>query len=115
MNYHGGCHCGAIAFDVDGDLAQVIECNCSICTKRGALLWFVPRDRLKLATPESALATYTFNTHRIRHHFCPACGCAPFATGTDAQGKPMAAINVRCLDGVDPAALTKVPYDGRSL
>jgi hypothetical protein len=114
MNYHGGCHCGRIAFDVEGEIGQVIQCNCSICSKRGYLLWFAPRDKLRLGTPEADLATYTFNKHRIKHHFCPNCGCAPFGTGADSKGAPMAAVNVRCLDGVDLGTLKVVPYDGRS-
>jgi hypothetical protein len=113
MIYKGSCHCGRIAFEVEGDLTQVMECNCSHCSRKGYLLWFVPREQLRLTTPESALATYTFNKHVIKHHFCRDCGCAPLGFGERA-GKPMAAINVRCLDGVEPKALTIVPVDGRS-
>jgi hypothetical protein len=112
--YKGSCHCGRIAFEVDGDIGQVIECNCSICRRRGYLLWFVPRERVRLSTPESDLETYTFNTARIRHHFCPTCGCAPFAFGSDKTGAASAAVNVRCLEGVEPSSLTIVPFDGRS-
>ena len=115
MTQRGGCHCGRIAFEVEGDIQQVIECNCSICSKRGYLLWFVPPERLCLATPEADLATYTFNTGRVKHRFCPTCGCAPFGIGTDRKGVPRAAINVRCLDGLDLPALKVVPFDGRSL
>ena len=115
MTYRGGCHCGRIAFEVEGDLQSAIECNCSICSKRGYLLWFVPREQLRLSTPEADLATYTFNTHRIKHHFCPRCGCAPFGVGADKSGAATAAVNVRCLDGVDLAAVKRVPFDGRKL
>lgn len=115
MAYKGGCHCGKIAFDVDGDIDQVIECNCSICSKRGYLLWFVPRANLHLQTPISELSTYTFNKHHIQHHFCPTCGVAPFGTGSDGKGNEMAAMNVRCFQGVELATLKTVPYDGRSL
>ena len=115
MTHTGGCHCGRIAFDVEGDIEQVIECNCSICTKRGSLLWFVPREQLHLKTPESDLATYTFNKQKVRHHFCTHCGCAPFADGADKTGAKKAAVNVRCLDGVDSAVLRVMPFDGRSL
>jgi hypothetical protein len=114
MAYKGGCHCGKVAFDVDGEIDHVLECNCSICSKRGYLLWFVPRASLHLKTPESELSTYTFNKHRIKHHFCPTCGVAPFGMGSDGKGDAMAAMNVRCLEGVDPASLETVPYDGRS-
>ena len=115
MKYTGSCHCKQIAFAVEGDLQQVMECNCSICSKRGALHWFVPRDRLTLATPESALSTYTFNRHRIQHRFCSQCGCAPFAESHDANGVAMAAVNARCLDGVDLTGVKRIPFDGRSL
>ncbi len=115
MIYKGGCHCGKIAFEVEGDLEQVVECNCSLCSKRGSLLWFVPRAQLRLTTPAADLATYTFNTHRIRHRFCSTCGCAPFGEGADGSGNAMAAVNSRCLEGVDVSALEVMQYDGRSL
>ncbi len=115
MNYKGGCHCGQISFEAEGDLQQVTECNCSICSKRGFLLWFVPRVNLRLTTPEESLATYTFNKHKIKHYFCPKCGCAPFGDETSPTGVAMAAINVRCLDDVDLSALKLNHFDGRKL
>lgn len=114
MKYKGSCHCGGIRYSVEGDLGDVIECNCSHCSRKGYLLWFVPRDKLHLNVPGGNLATYTFNKHVIHHHFCPSCGCAPFGFGTDAKGNPTAAVNVRCLEGVDLAAVKRIPYDGRS-
>jgi hypothetical protein len=114
MTYQGSCHCGRIAFEVEGEVAQAIECNCSHCSRKGYLLWFVPREQLKLSTPDSQLSTYTFNKHVIQHHFCDQCGCAPFGTGVDPQGKKTAAVNVRCLEGVDLTTLKRMPFDGRS-
>jgi hypothetical protein len=115
MTYKGSCHCGKAAFEVEGDLAEVIDCNCSICERTGSLLWFVPRDALRLSTPEAELSTYTFNKHTIKHRFCPACGIHVFAQASDPSGKPMAAVNVRALQGVDVSALKVKPFDGRSL
>jgi hypothetical protein len=114
MIYKGGCHCGQIAFEVEGELTQVTGCNCSICSRMGALHWFVPRDKLLLLTPESALATYTFGTETIRHHFCPRCGIHPFGEGTDPSGNRKAAVNTRCLEGVDLSSLSVMQVDGRS-
>lgn len=115
MTHKGSCHCGRIAFEVEGEPGRIIECNCSHCSRKGYLLWFVPREQLRLSTPESALATYTFNRHVIRHHFCPHCGCAPFGFGSDPAGKATAAVNVRCLEGIDPSKLEVTHFDGRSL
>ena len=114
MTHQGSCHCGRIAFEVDGDVGQVMECNCSHCSRKGYLLWFVPRAQLRLTTPESSLSTYTFNRHVIRHHFCGHCGCAPFGFGKDPKGAETAAVNVRCVPALDPSNLEVVHYDGRS-
>ncbi|HVA55712.1 MAG TPA: GFA family protein [Gammaproteobacteria bacterium] len=114
MKYKGSCHCGQIAFEVEGNLERVMECNCSHCSRKGYLLWFLPRPKFNLLTPEANLSIYTFNKHVIKHHYCPKCGCAPFGFG-ERSGVAMAAINVRCLEGVDISLLEKVPVDGRSL
>jgi hypothetical protein len=115
MTYHGGCHCGRITLRVEGEIDQVLDCNCSLCRKRGGLLWFVPRDALHLTGEAQGVATYTFNTHKIQHHFCTTCGIAPYSEGQSPDGTAMACINVRCLDEVDLKALTVVEYDGRSV
>lgn len=114
MIYKGSCHCGQIAFEVEGDLTGVADCNCSICARMGALHWFVPRDKLLLLTSETGLATYTFGTETIRHHFCPRCGIHPFGEGTDAKGNRSAAVNARCLEEVDLSSLSVDQLDGRS-
>ena len=114
MIYKGSCHCGNIAFDVEGELTGAMACNCSICSRKGSLLWFVPRDKMRLLTPESALSTYTFNKHVIQHRFCPTCGMHPFGEGVDPQGNKMAAINIRCLENIDLASVPLQHFDGRS-
>jgi hypothetical protein len=111
----GSCHCGAITLEVEAaPPGQVMECNCSHCSRKGYLLWFVPREQTRVHAAEGKLGTYHFNKHVIAHHFCTQCGCAPYAAGTAPDGKAMTAVNVRCLEGVDLAALQRVPVDGRS-
>ena len=115
-SHEGSCHCGRIAFTLEGDIAEAIDCNCSLCRRRGGLLAFFPREALSLKTPESAMATYTFNHHRLQHHFCPDCGIAPFSEGTHPKtGAKMAAVNVRCLPDVDLSTLSVKQVDGASL
>jgi hypothetical protein len=114
MIYKGSCHCGQVAFEVEGELTQVMDCNCSICSRKGSLLWFVSRDKLRLLSPENQVSTYTFNKHLIKHRFCPTCGMHPFGEGMDPSGNHTAAINVRCLEGVDFSILPVGHFDGRS-
>jgi hypothetical protein len=114
MTYQGSCHCGGIKYTVEGTIGQVIDCNCSLCRRRGGLLWFVPHDDFQLETDADDLGTYRFNTHKLAHHFCPTCGVAPYSEGVDPRGRAMVAINVRCLDGVDLQTLKISPFDGLS-
>ena len=115
MKYTGSCHCGNIRFEAEGKIDSALECNCSICQRKGSLLWFVPREHLKLLTPERKLATYTFNKHKIKHRFCSNCGIHPFGEGTDPKGNATAAINIRCLEGIDLNSVPVKQFDGRSL
>ncbi|HJY06179.1 MAG TPA: GFA family protein [Bryobacteraceae bacterium] len=115
MKHQGSCHCGKVAFEVEGEIDSALSCNCSICSRKGSLLWFVPRDNLTLLTPEDAASTYTFNKHAIKHHFCPTCGIHPYAEAVDPKGDRMAAINLRCLEGLDLSAIPVREFNGRAI
>lgn len=95
MIYKGSCHCGQVAFEAEGDPEKIMECNCSICSKRGSLHWFITRENFRLLSPEDGMGTYTFNKHTIQHRYCPKCGCAPFGEGIAPSGNYMVAINAR--------------------
>lgn len=114
MLYEGSCHCRAIVFEVEGTIDGALACNCSICRRRGSLLWFVPHEQLRLKTPAAAASVYTFNKHVIQHRFCSTCGIHTHGEGSDPQGNVMAAINLRCIDGIDLDAIPVRHYDGRS-
>jgi hypothetical protein len=113
--YTGGCHCGEVRFEVTGDISTVVSCNCSICQKRGALWTFVPPERFALRAGGDDLKDYRFGKKTIHHYFCPQCGVGAFSRGKAPSGSEMVAVNVRCLDEVDIAALKPTPFDGRSL
>ena len=111
----GACHCRNIRYEAELDLTQpAIECNCSHCEMKGFLLQFVPVEKFELLQGDEELMTYRFNTHVIEHRFCGDCGVEPFGMGKDTEGKSVVAINLRTIDGVDLAAVTRAPYDGRS-
>ena len=109
--YEGGCHCGAVRFRAEGDLDNVSECNCSICTMKGIIHLVVPRDRFELLRGTEAITTYTFNTGVAKHTFCRHCGIHSFYTPRSAPDG--ISVNVRCLDDVDVEAVRRRPFDGR--
>ena len=113
--YHGGCHCGRVRYEVQCDLSMVADCNCSICTMRGALWAFTKKLQFKLLQGADALTDYQFGKKKLHHLFCQSCGIGSFAEGVAPNGDETVAINVNCLDGIDPASLKTTPFDGRKL
>jgi len=107
--HEGSCHCGEIAFTVEGDFTEAIDCNCSMCRCKGALLAAVPREAITLKTPAADLGTYQFNRHAIFHRFCRTCGTAPYSEAVDGK---MAMVNLRCVPDVDLKALQVIEFDG---
>lgn len=115
MTIEGGCHCGAIRFSVEGGPTQVMECNCSHCSRKGFLLWFVGDKQFTVRGDESAMIEYRFNKHAIAHRICAICGVQPFARGKTPDGKgEMVAVNLRCVPDFDRASVEIVPVDGKS-
>ena len=107
----GGCHCGRVRFRVTADLASVVDCNCSICVKKGILHLIVPHEQFELLTGADDLMTYKFNTGVAKHTFCKYCGIHPFYVPRSDPDK--IDVNARCLDDVDLSALELKQFDGR--
>jgi hypothetical protein len=113
VTHRGGCHCGAVAFEVDAPADLLVqECNCSICSKTAYLHLVVPRSRFRLLRGEDKLATYTFNTGVAKHLFCTTCGIKSFyVPRSNPDGY---SVNARCLDESTIASLTIEQFDGRN-
>ena len=112
QTYTGSCHCGRVSFEVQANLAYVVDCNCSICSRRGALWHTAPESDLRILGGEDELTLYQFNTRTAKHYFCRHCGICPFIR--PRLDPTVWAFNVRCLDGVDLASLPVVPFDGQN-
>lgn len=110
QTYQGSCHCGRVTFELKARLDTVMDCNCSICRRRGAL-WHGTSDAgLRILSGESDLALYQFNTMKAKHYFCRHCGIHPFAR--PRLDPTLWVVNVRCIDGVDLSSLKVRLFDG---
>lgn len=113
QTYKGSCHCGAVRFEIEGQIDGVMSCNCSHCSRKGVLLTFVPRDKFKLLSGAESLTEYRFNKHVIAHQFCKTCGVQSFAYGKRPDGSPIAAINTRTLEDFEFDKLPVKHVDGK--
>jgi hypothetical protein len=112
QTHRGSCHCGAVTFEVDANLAdeRILECNCSICRKKANLHLIVDRERFRLLSGEEDLSEYRFGTQVAVHRFCRTCGIHPFYSPRSHPG--MVSVNVRCLDDVDLETVAVETFDG---
>ena len=113
--HEGSCHCGAVKFEVTANIEGLAECNCSICSRVGWKLAFVPEAGFALKSGEGALQDYQFGKHHTHHLFCKTCGVRSLSWGNDNDGGKTYAVNARCLEGFDHAALPIQQFDGASL
>lgn len=110
QTYKGACHCRRITFELIAKLDHVITCTCSICRKRGALWHGATDATLRILTGEADLELYQFGTKTAKHYFCRHCGIHPFVR--PRLDPTRWAVNVRCLEDVDLAAIPVRQFDG---
>jgi hypothetical protein len=112
LTHTGGCHCGRVRFEVIAPAnIDVVDCDCSMCSKFGFLHLIVPAERFKLLCGGDALTTYTFNTGVAKHFFCATCGVKSFYV---PRSHPNGfSINARCLDGGTVLSMTVSAFNGR--
>lgn len=116
--FHGSCHCGAIRYQADIDLARgTVKCNCTVCTKMRFWAAVVAPTSFRLLQGRDALREYRFHTRRDGHYFCGECGINVFSTGDAPRSGPFFAVTVASLDDMPVEDLVSAPVryiDGRN-
>lgn len=110
--WRGSCHCGAVRFEADGELEDLVVCNCSYCARAGYVHWNVPPARFRLLSGGDSLRDYRFGTHTSHNTFCATCGISPFRRSRSDPDQ--VDVNVRCLEEVDTSPLPTTLFDGRN-
>ena len=122
--YQGACHCGRVKFEVVADIDHVRVCDCSICRKRGALIFRVSEENVRILTPLSELTLYEWGTFTGKDYFCPTCGILPFRRPSAPTPSERVrgltpfhgwAVNARCLDGFGIEATRVIKIEGSKL
>src|SRR5436190_9434806 len=109
----GSCHCGTVKFRIEAQPTEATVCDCSLCTKKNAVMVKAPVTGLTVLEGEGALSLYQWNTKVARHYFCSRCGIYTFhqkRSAPDHYG-----VNVFCLDDFDPASIPRVQTSGEDM
>jgi len=115
-DYKGSCHCGAVRFSYRGEeITKGLRCNCSICSRKGAMMSaeIISPDALNIQASEDALGLYQFAEKTARHSFCKHCGIYTFHQTVRKPGHYR--VNLGCIDEVDVFALDADVFDGKHL
>jgi hypothetical protein len=110
--YKGSCHCGRVTFGLRAELGDIIQCNCSLCSRKGALWHGTDDAHFEILTGEDDLVLYQFGTMTAKHYSCRHCGISTFSRPRIAPNAWV--VNVRCLEGVDISSLTTHAFDGQN-
>jgi hypothetical protein len=108
----GSCHCGKVVFEYEHADALAVECNCSICRRKGAIWWAVKDEHFRILKGQDDLVLYEFGTRTAKHFFCRHCGVSTFSNPRLAPDRW--AVNLRCVDDIDLHTLRITMFDGQN-
>ena len=112
--HHGSCLCGDVQFEVELDWSKGSRCNCSLCTKLGAVGSLVKPPAFKLLSEESKLSAFTRTPEIGQRFFCSRCHIYCYGIGHLAElGGDFVSVNLNCLDGFDVSQAELIHWDGR--
>jgi hypothetical protein len=115
QTYTGGCHCGAVRFEAELDLANGGSmCNCTICVKIAAVTQLIKPAAFRLIAGEASLLSYEWGSRSGQRKFCKHCGVHSFATGTiEELGGAYVSVHLNALDAHEPSSVAIKYWDGR--
>lgn len=111
MMITGNCHCGAIKFSVDETPEQLVDCNCSICHRLGALWGHVLVSSVQIDAPNEGTIAYAQGDKTLAVHSCRICGCTTHWENLQPNGERMA-VNFRMCTAQEVARYRIRKLDG---
>jgi hypothetical protein len=103
MTHTGGCHCGAIRYEVTGTPKHVALCHCSDCRKSAGapMVSWAAFAEAELAVTQGTPKTINSSGKTMRS-FCPDCGSGLFYRNEEFLP---GIVDIQSASFDDPAAL----------
>ena len=99
------CHCTAVRFEVEELPDWVLDCNCSICRRYGAIWAYPEPTKVKFLLGADVTETYSWADRMLAFHRCTTCGCVTHMTALDSDPPRVYGINTRMIPTLDPASV----------
>ena len=131
MTLTASCHCGNTKIILPHPPVQAAECNCTFCSRTGAVWGYFKPGELQIAAGESD-KFYSASGPANEHHFCSHCGMQTWGVSPDwasaynddgtpksddpnalPEGK-MFSVNLRLVEDFDWGSVTVHKMDGRN-
>ena len=111
--HQGSCHCNAVQFEIEGDITSGVQCDCSICRRKNAIMFRVPKEKFHLLKGEQALSVYEWNTRAAKHYFCKHCGI--YTHHQPRTRADLVGVNLGCIENIDTTRLPVERLEGSKL
>jgi hypothetical protein len=99
------CHCTAVRFEIARAPEWVVECNCTLCRRYGALWAYYKPDDVVFVAGERGTNSYAWGQRNFAFHWCKTCGCLTHHTALDVVPPRVRAINARLIATLDPSSV----------
>lgn len=109
------CHCTAVRFQIAKAPDWVLDCNCTLCRRYGALWSYYHRgddQTLLVGKPSREVTeTYMWLDHELAFHRCRRCGCVTHMEAVKSDPPMIYGINARMMVGLDPSKVRLLQVD----
>lgn len=103
----GSCHCGSVTYEINTEITFGAVCDCSICSRKGAIMAVAEPEDFTLLSGEDSLTLYQFNSQVAKHYFCKKCG---IYTHHYRRSDGRLGFNTGCIDGFDKDKLDEIKH-----
>jgi hypothetical protein len=103
-----------VRFEVTVDATHGTQCNCTICTKLGAIGTHVKPAAFRVLQGEESCLRYAWAGKVSTRFTCATCGVYCYGRGhLEMLGGDFISLNLNTLDDFDPALVHVQHWDGR--
>src|SRR5215813_6221907 len=105
------CHCTAVRFEVAELPDWVVDCNCTLCRRYGAIWTYPDAAKVTFVGDTAATDAYLWGDRSLSFHRCRVCGCLTHMVAVDIDPPRIRGLNARMIPTLDPTSVRLIQVD----